>query len=112
MAEKQTEVMSDRQQGQARQDNPQSQETKASQTRQERQARPDQGRQENRMARRDRALLMSPFSLLHRFFNDDILGAFDIFGTGRGSLASQAGREASSQSSAVWAPAVDIFERG
>jgi HSP20 family protein len=120
MAEKQTEVMSDRQQDQARQDrtqsnpqnNPQtsalSQDTKGSQTRQ------DQGRQENRLAQRDQALLMSPFSLLQRFFNDDILGAFDIFGGGRGSMASETSRGARSQSSTVslWAPAVDVFQRG
>jgi HSP20 family protein len=137
MAEKQTEVMSDRQQGQARQDNPQSQETKGSQTRQQErsdrqenqgrqqgqarqdqgrqdQGRQDQGRQENRMARRDQALLLSPFSLLQRFFNDDVLGAFDIFGTSRSSLASQNRPEAKSQSSAMtlWAPAVDVIQRG
>ena len=116
MAEKQTEVMSDRQQGQARQDrtqsNPQnsalSHDTKGSQTRQ------DQGRQENRLAQRDQALLMSPFSLLQRFFNDDIFGAFDIFGGGRGSTDSETSRRARWQSSTVslWAPAVDVFQRG
>jgi HSP20 family protein len=125
MAEKQTDVMTSRQESQSQQQGQSRQESQGSQGSQQSQGsqrnmerQQGEGRQEQRMTRQG-SMLASPFTLLQRLANE-MTGVFDEFGIGHAALSPRAGRSpARSQAQSttapavpLWAPDVDVFQRG
>ena len=121
MATKQTDaataLTSQNEQGQERQSREQSQGGQQNQTSQQGQAQRDaRGRegqtgQDNRLARPDlSSAFMSPFTLLQRFFSDDVGSLFEQFGGHRGGMMPQA--RGSNRDVTSWVPKVDVVQRG
>jgi HSP20 family protein len=120
MATKQTDaataLTSQNEQGQERQSREQSQggqQNQASQQGQAQQARGREGQtgQDNRLARPDlSSAFMSPFTLLQRFFSDDVGSLFEQFGRRRGGMMPQA--RGSNRDVTSWVPKVDVVQRG
>ena len=120
MATKQTDAAtastSQNEQGQERQSGEQSQggrQNQASQQGQAQQARGREGQtgQDNRLARPDlSSAFMSPFTLLQRFFSDDVGSLFEQFGGYRGGMMPQA--RGSNRDVTSWVPKVDVVQRG
>ena len=67
----------------------------------------DLERHEAGIARRDALPFASPFSLLQRFFNDDLMSLFDDLGTRR-NPATPAKR---AQTAHAWMPKIDVVQR-
>ena len=67
----------------------------------------DPQRRDAGMARRDTFPFASPFSLLHRFFNDDLLSLFAEPGTRR----SEAAPAMRGQTAIAWMPKIDVVQR-
>ena len=103
MTAKQTQAATTNQQSQGAQSSQQGQTPKGGRS-DERQA-----RSENRLARREAPLLMSPFVLLQRFFSDNLTSFFDDL-TGRG--ASSAAPRAGDGGAIAWMPRIDVLQRG
>jgi HSP20 family protein len=98
-----------RQSREASQTGQQSQESQQGQTHREAQGKEGQI-QNNRLARRDlSSALMSPFTLLQRFFNSDLASLFNDVGGQRGRMTSQ---PAAGGNVIAWAPKVDMVQRG
>jgi len=119
MATKETDAAATRQnqQRQERQSGEQSQGRQQNQADQQDQAQRDasgrqgQAGQDNRLARRDPSSgFMSPFTLLQRFFNDDVGSLFGQFAGHRGGMMRQAG--GSNRDVTSWVPKVDVVQRG
>ena len=121
MATKETDAAtastSQNQRGQERQSREQShggQQDQASQQGQaQRDARVREGQtgQDNRLARRGPSSgFMSPFTLLQRFFSDDVGSLFEQFGGHRGGMMPQA--RGSNRDVTSWVPKVDVVRRG
>jgi HSP20 family protein len=121
MATKQTDAAtastSQNEQGQERQSREQSQGGQQNQASQQGQAQRDaRGRegqtgQDNRLARPDlSSAFMSPFTLLQRFFSDDVGSLFEQFGGRRGGMMPQA--RGSNRDVTSWVPKVDVVQRG
>jgi HSP20 family protein len=111
-----TTSTSQNQQGQERQSREQSlggQQNQASQQGQaQRDARSREGQtgQNNRLARADLfSGFMSPFTLLQRFFSDDVGGVFEQFVGHRGGMLKARGSDRDVTS---WVPKVDVVQRG
>jgi len=109
------------QQGQSREESqgvPQAVAGQPSQTQRDAAGKEDQSA-DNRPARRDlSAAFISPFALLQRFFNDDLVTLFSDVGRQPNRLAAQArGGETAQRQGAggnviAWAPRVDVVQRG
>jgi HSP20 family protein len=120
MATKQTDAAtastSQNEQGQERQSREQSQGAQQNQASQQGQAQQARGRegqtgQDNRLARPDlSSAFMSPFTLLQRFFSDDVGSLFEQFGGHRGGMMPQA--RGSNRDVTSWVPKVDVVQRG
>jgi HSP20 family protein len=67
----------------------------------------DPQRRDAGMARRDTFPFASPFSLLHRLFNDDLLSLFAEPGTRR----SEAAPAMRGQTAIAWMPKIDVVQR-
>jgi HSP20 family protein len=67
----------------------------------------DSQRRDAGMARRDAFPFASPFSLLHRFFNDDLMSLFDDFETRR----TQEAPAMRAQKAMAWMPKIDVVQR-
>jgi HSP20 family protein len=67
----------------------------------------DSPRREAGIARRDAFPFASPFSLLQRFFNDDLMSLFDDLGTRR----TQAAPATRAQTAMAWTPKIDVVQR-
>jgi HSP20 family protein len=112
-----TASTSHNQQGQERQSREQSrggQQNQASpQGQAQRDARGREGQtgQDNRLARRDQfSGFMSPFTLLQRFFSDDVGSVFEQLGGHRGGMMRQP--RGSNRDVTAWVPKVDVIQRG
>jgi HSP20 family protein len=66
----------------------------------------DSQRRDARIARRDAFPFTSPFTLLQRFFNDDVLNLLDDFGGRRSQAPAMR-----TQAPIVWMPKVDVMQR-
>jgi HSP20 family protein len=69
-----------------------------------------QTREQGGLARSTSSALMSPFTLLQRFFTDDISELFGELGSSRGRRTSQPSGMA--VDIAAWAPKIDVVQRG
>jgi HSP20 family protein len=67
----------------------------------------DSQRRDTGMARRDAFPFASPFSLLQRFFNEDLMSLFDDLGTRR----TQAAPATRAQTAMAWMPKIDVVQR-
>jgi HSP20 family protein len=65
--------------------------------------------QDDRMARRDAYLFMSPFALLQRVLTDNIAGIFDQPGA---RLGRPKARSSGTGDSMTWVPKIDVLQRG
>ena len=121
MATKETEAATasttQDQPGQERQSREQSQGGQQHQASQQGQAQRDAGGregqtgQDNRLARPDLSSgFVSPFTLLQRFFSDDVGSLFGQFGGYRGGMMPQA--RGSNRDVTSWVPKIDVVQRG
>jgi HSP20 family protein len=121
MATKETDAAtastSQNQQGQERQSReqsqggPQNQASEQGQAQRDARGREGQPGQDNRLARPNlSSSFMSPFTLLQRFFSDDVGSLFEQFGGRRGGMMPQA--RGSSRDVTSWVPKVDVVQRG
>lgn len=89
----------------------QNQESQQGQAQPDDRGRESQTVQDNRLARADLSSgFISPFTLLQRFFNDDVGSLFEQFGGRRHAMMLQA--RGSNRDVTSWVPKVDIVRRG